>query len=120
MAAFHDQYFQPGRAIITVVGDVEPDAVRATVDEALSGWSAGGGVPSFDYPPVPRPQPRAIYLVDKPGAPQSVFAIVITSYSIHYTKLYDARIAWWTVPEGAASNQRAFCPGFCGNLPPNA
>jgi len=75
VAAFHDQYFQPGRAIITVVGDVEPDAVRATVDEALSGWSAGGGVPSFDYPPVPRPQPRAIYLVDKPGAPQSVFAI---------------------------------------------
>lgn len=75
VVAFHDTYFQPGRAIITVVGDVDPAAVRAAVEKALSGWPAGGTVPSFDYPAVPAPRPTTIYLVDKPKAAQSVFAI---------------------------------------------
>ncbi len=75
VVSFHDTYFQPGRAVITVVGDVEPAAAKATVERALSGWARGGAPPSFDYPPVPEPRPTTIYLVDKPGAPQSVFAI---------------------------------------------
>jgi len=75
VVSFHDTYFQPGRAVITVVGDVDPAAARATVERALSGWAGDGAPPSFDYPPVPEPTPTTIYLVDKPGAPQSVFAI---------------------------------------------
>ncbi len=72
---FHDAYFRPGRAVITVVGDVDPDAVKATVERALADWPAGGDRPTFHYPPVPAPRPTTIYLVDKPGAPQSVFMI---------------------------------------------
>jgi zinc protease len=75
VVTFHDTYFQPGRAIITVVGDVEPTTVKATVQEALAGWARGGSRPSFEYPPLPAPRPTTIYLVDKPGAPQSVFSI---------------------------------------------
>ncbi len=75
--AFHDQYFTPGHALITVVGDVDPAAVKATVEQALAGWTAGGKMPSFDYPAVPAARPTTIYLVDKPKAPQSVFAIGI-------------------------------------------
>ncbi len=75
VVAFHDRYFQPGRAVITVVGDVEPGQAKATVEQALSGWGSGGSMPTFDYPPVPAPRPTTIYLVDKPGAAQSVFAI---------------------------------------------
>jgi predicted Zn-dependent peptidase len=72
---FHDTYFRPGRAVITVVGDVDPDGVKATVEKALADWPAGGERPTFDYPPVPPKRPTTIYLVDKPAAPQSVFAI---------------------------------------------
>ena len=72
---FHDAYFRPGHAIITVVGDVRGPAVRDAVQQALSGWTAGGSMPSFAYPPLPAPKPTTIYLVDKPGSPQSVFAI---------------------------------------------
>jgi predicted Zn-dependent peptidase len=75
VVTFHDTYFRPGRAVITVVGDVDPAAVKATVAEALVGWPHGGERPAFDYPPLPAPHPTTIYLVDKPGAPQSVFAI---------------------------------------------
>lgn len=73
--AFHKAYFQPGRALIMVTGDVNPAGVKATVDKALAGWSAGGSKPSFSYPALPGRHPATIYLVDKPGAAQSTFAI---------------------------------------------
>ena len=72
---FHDAYFQPGRAIITVVGDVDPTEVQATIERTLARWPAGGTKPSFAYPPLPAQKPTTIYLVDKPGAAQSSFAI---------------------------------------------
>ena len=75
IVAFQKAYFQPGRAIITVVGDVTPAKAKATVEKALAAWPKGGDKPSFDYPKLPQLQPAKIYLVDKPGAAQSVVNI---------------------------------------------
>jgi predicted Zn-dependent peptidase len=75
VVAFHKAYFQPGRAIITVVGDTTPAKARASVEKALAAWTKGGEKPSFDYPKLPELQPARIYLLDKPGAAQSVFNI---------------------------------------------
>ena len=75
VVAFHNTYFKPGRAIVTVVGDVNAATVKATLDKALAGWTAGGDKPDFKYPTPPDPKPTTIYLVDKPGAAQSVFNI---------------------------------------------
>src|SRR5687768_17904576 len=75
VVAFHKEYFQPGRAIITVVGDVNPASVKTTIEKALSGWSAGGEKPSFTYPPTPAGKPTTIYLVDRPGSKQSSFTL---------------------------------------------
>src|ERR1043165_6294753 len=72
---FQKAYYQPGRAIITVVGDVNPGKVKASVEKALAAWAKGGDKPSFDYPKLPELQPAKIYLVDKPGAAQSVVNI---------------------------------------------
>ena len=72
---FHRNYFRPGRAVITVTGDVNPAQVKAVVERALAQWPAGGERPTFNYPAVPTGKPRAIYLVDKPGAAQSVFSL---------------------------------------------
>ncbi|HJT64924.1 MAG TPA: pitrilysin family protein [Pyrinomonadaceae bacterium] len=72
---FAKAYYQPGRAIITVVGDVTPGKVKGSVEKALAAWSKGGDKPSFDYPKLPELQPAKIYLVDKPGAAQSVVNI---------------------------------------------
>jgi len=41
----------------------------------LAAWSKGGDKPSFDYPKLPELQSAKIYLVDKPGAAQSVVNI---------------------------------------------
>jgi len=73
--AFHRSYFQPGRAIVTVVGDITAASVKPVIERAFSAWSAGGEKPAFVYPAVPERRPTTVYLVDKPGAAQSTFAL---------------------------------------------
>ena len=90
VTAFHQAYFRPGRALISVVGDVQAATVRATVEKALAPWSAGGDKPSFSYPKRRRPSPTTIYIVDKPGAAQSTFAIGIPGPSAEYAGLLCA------------------------------
>ena len=75
VVAFAKSYYQPGRAIITVVGDITPAQAKSAVEKGLSAWAKAGDKPSFDYPKLPELQPAKIYLVDKPGAAQSVFNI---------------------------------------------
>jgi len=75
LVKFHDDYFKPGRAEITVVGDIAPADAKRMFDRSLAAWPAGGSKPSFDYPAPPAPKTTTIYLVDKPGAAQSTFAI---------------------------------------------
>ena len=74
--AFYKSYFQPRHAVITVVGDVTESQVRQMVEKILgTAWGTGGSMPSFSYPSAPEPKSTTIYLVDKPGAAQSTFAI---------------------------------------------
>ena len=75
IVAFHKSYFEPGRALVTVVGDVGATTVQAVINKALAGWTKGGEKPTFTYPAVPTPKPTTIFLVDRPGAAQSTFAI---------------------------------------------
>ena len=75
VVAFQKAYFQPGRAIITVVGDVNPAKVKTAIEKGLSAWAKAGEKAKFEYPKLPEPQTAKIYLVDKPGAQQSVFNI---------------------------------------------
>lgn len=75
VVAFQKAYFQPGRAIITVVGDITALKAKASVQKGLAAWAKAGEKPSFEYPKLPELQTAKIYLVDKPGAAQSVFNI---------------------------------------------
>lgn len=75
VVAFHKAYFQPGRAIVTVVGDVDGPTVKPAIEKALAAWLAGGMRPDFAYPALPDRHATTIFLVDKPGAAQSTFAI---------------------------------------------
>nr|PZN73267.1 MAG: insulinase family protein [Bacillota bacterium] len=51
---FHQAHYGPKGAVVVVVGDVEPEAALAAVEEALAGWSGGSGKAAI--PPVPPPQ----------------------------------------------------------------
>jgi zinc protease len=75
LVTFHQAYYQPGRALITVVGDTTAATVKPVIEKALAVWTKGGEKPSFTFPPVAEPKATTIFLVDKPGAAQSTFAI---------------------------------------------
>ena len=90
--AFHRAYFRPGRAVIVVAGDVDPNAVRAQLEAALTAWEAGGNRPTFAYPAVPARRERTIYLVDKPMAAQSVFAIGVPGPARNTTDYYALQV----------------------------
>jgi zinc protease len=92
VAAFHHAYFRPGHALISVVGDVQAATARATVEKALASWTAGGDKPSFSYPETPAPDQTTIYIVDKPGAAQSTFAIGIPGPSRNTPDFYALQV----------------------------
>ena len=75
VAAFHKMYFQPARALVSVVGDVDSAVIKSLIEKALAAWPEGGERPVFKYQALPAAKKTAIYLVDKPGAAQSVVSI---------------------------------------------
>src|SRR5262249_2479525 len=42
VVALHHKYYQPVRAIITVVGDVDAKSVKVSIEKALGAWAKGG------------------------------------------------------------------------------
>jgi zinc protease len=70
--AFQQREYRPDRATIIVAGDVTHDACVEAAAAAFAGWRAGGDahVAASPSSATPAPEPR-IWLVDRPGAPQS-------------------------------------------------
>ena len=46
IVAFHKAYYQPGRAIVTVTGDITSVAAQKTIEQELKSWARGGSKPS--------------------------------------------------------------------------
>jgi zinc protease len=71
---FYETYYRPNNAAIIVTGDVTMSEIVPQLEKAFSSWKPGE-VPAVN---IPQPQARdraGIYLVDKPGAAQSVLII---------------------------------------------
>ncbi|HOW45232.1 MAG TPA: pitrilysin family protein [Candidatus Aminicenantes bacterium] len=71
MAAFHRTWFKPGHATLVVAGDTSAAEMRPKLEKLFQAWP-GGDIPAKNIAAVaPRPRP-AVFLIDKPGSPQSV------------------------------------------------
>ncbi len=75
LAAFHAARYRPDKAAFFVVGDVRADAVLAQLETQFGTWKAGPLEPEPVVNAGTQHGPRHIYLVDKPGAAQSVVRI---------------------------------------------
>jgi predicted Zn-dependent peptidase len=72
LRTFYTRTYRPDNATFIVVGDVTPDAVVKQLEASFGSWKAqGGSVTHVKLPEVQQPAARTVYLVDKPGAPQS-------------------------------------------------
>lgn len=74
VAGFYQAFYRPGVARILVVGDVTLTEARRLVVARFGAWQPGD-VPTASDAAVPAPAARAVYLIDKPGAAQSVVRI---------------------------------------------
>ena len=71
---FYQTFYRPNNARLLIVGDITMSEARRLATERLGSW-ARGDVPLLPLATAPAPAPRTIYLVDKPGAAQSVIRI---------------------------------------------
>ena len=67
--------FVPGNAVLIVVGDVRTDAIQAALEARFGGWASGPVPQPPDLPPPARVPNQTLYLIDKPGAAQSVVMV---------------------------------------------
>jgi predicted Zn-dependent peptidase len=74
--SFYASVYRPGNAAMLVVGDVTADRVMPLLQTHFGSWRAPGAAPQHTaLPTPPMPAARQVYLVDKPGAPQSQIRI---------------------------------------------
>ncbi len=67
--------FRPDNSALIVVGDITPDKAMALLETGFGGWRAQAGPAPVKQPAVEPPAKREIYIVDKPGAPQTQIRI---------------------------------------------
>ncbi len=71
LVKFHETWFKPNNATLIVVGDTTMAEIRPKLDALFSGWKAGQ-VPQKNIANIESRLKPEVYLVDKPGAIQSV------------------------------------------------
>lgn len=72
LKAWHAANYGAKRSHLYIAGKFDATAVKAAIEKAFGGWTAGPE--RLSLPPTPKPGPQVL-LVDRPGAPQSTFSI---------------------------------------------
>jgi zinc protease len=71
LAKFHDVWIRPNDSTLIVVGDTTLAEITPKLEKLFAGWKAGK-VPAKNIGTVQQASKSVVYLVDKPGALQSI------------------------------------------------
>ena len=70
---FHQTWIRPDNATVFVVGDITMDEIKPLLEKQFGNWRAPRTpLPAKNIAAVDLPETPQVYLVDKPGAPQSL------------------------------------------------
>lgn len=78
VAAFHARWFHPNNATLVVTGDTSLAEIRPLIESAFAKWKPGS-VPEMLVPVASGPSVPAVYLIDKPGTPQTVIRAALVA-----------------------------------------
>jgi zinc protease len=78
LVKFHDSWLRPGNSTIVIVGDTTLAEVKPKLEKLFAGWK-GDNPPAKNVKTVPIATKSSIYLIDKPGALQSVIVAGIVA-----------------------------------------
>ena len=90
--AFYHRYYTPNGADMVVIGDVDQAALQPQLS-ALATWQ-GMPAPTYTTPALPTLPKQTVWMVDKPGAPQTVIRLVRQGMPYDATgELYETQLA---------------------------
>jgi zinc protease len=73
---FYTATFRPSNAALLAVGDVRTDTLVPLLESSFGAWKPPAAAAAAEkLPPAEQPQAREVYLIDKPGAPQTQIRI---------------------------------------------
>lgn len=76
LKAYYQANYRPGNVALIVVGAVGADTAMPLLETAFGGWKADGAPAAAAAVPAAQPaRARQVYIIDKPGAPQSQIVI---------------------------------------------
>jgi zinc protease len=78
LVKFHDAWLRPNNSTLIVVGDTTLQEVTPKLEKLLAGWKTANP-PAKDVKTVPVTAKSAVYLIDKPGALQSVIVAAVVA-----------------------------------------
>lgn len=71
LVKFHQTWFVPNNATLVVVGDIAADELKRKLESSFAGWKSKD-VPKKNIGDVALPSQPSVYIIDKPGAQQSI------------------------------------------------
>ncbi len=74
LVKFHNVWFRPNDSTLVIVGDTRLDEIKPKLEKLFAEWKRGD-VPKKNIAPVSLPAKSAVYIMDKPGAQQSVIYV---------------------------------------------
>jgi zinc protease len=80
LVRFHDTYFRPNNALLSVSGDFDSATILSLLAERFGAWRPKA-VPPSRLPPFPKEGARVVVTVDMPDSTQSQVAIVSRTIS---------------------------------------
>jgi len=74
MVKFHDTWFKSNHATLVIAGDTTLSEITPKLEKLFAGWKPGQ-TPQKKISPVQLPTKSTVYLIDKPGAQQSIIMV---------------------------------------------
>jgi len=71
LTQFVQTWFKPNHATLVVVGDITMQELAPKLERAFNGWKPGD-TPAMNIATVPGPSRSEVYILDRPGAEQSI------------------------------------------------
>jgi zinc protease len=90
---FYRTCYHPQGAVVVVVGDVQAEAVRDTLEAALGGWQPAGDAPAFEAPEVQPLTERRRYVRTMTNKTQADIALGTVGPARAAEEYYAARLA---------------------------
>lgn len=91
--AYHRDRITPDRAILAVVGDVDPKAALAAIEKAFKDWKKSGDKGSPAYGPLARTGGRALRIIRKPEVTQTQVRMACAAVPRNHPDFYPITVA---------------------------